>query len=105
GSIAVVPATRIRLWVAAAADGRRRLVDVDAVDGRRGGGVAGIVDAGACVRKGLAAAFTAYGPASHGVGRNAGPNRARVRAAEGDGDVGVVPVVGVRLGAAATADC
>ena len=51
----------------------------------------------------MAAAFPTYGAAGHRVAGNAGLDRARVRAGERDGHVGVIPVVGVRRNVAAAA--
>ena len=83
---------------------RRRLVDVDASHGCGRSRVASVVDAVAAVRDGLAAAFPTYGAAGHRIACDAGLDWACVSAGEGDGNVGVVPAVGVRLWVAAAAD-
>src|SRR5438093_2656300 len=102
--VAVVPAVRVGTRATAAGNLRGCPVDVDPAHGRRGSGVARVVDAGAAVREGLTRTFAAHGRTRHRVGRDTGLNRALIRAAEGDRHVAVVPAVSVRLRAPAAAD-
>src|SRR2546428_8690124 len=91
----------VRLRAAAVGYYRCGLVDIDAADRCRRGGVAGVVDTVAAAGDRLTGAFAAYSATDNCVRRDAGLDCARVRTAEGDGNVSVVPAVGVRLGVAA----
>src|SRR5205823_2865909 len=70
GDVGVVPVTRVRLWVAAAADYRSCFVNVETIHGRRRGNVAGVVDAVPTIGERLPGAFGADGTTSNCIGRD-----------------------------------